>query len=159
MSRVYVIFIATLVAFAASVSATEYIVGDESGWTLDFDYQTWAQGKRFFVGDKLVFNYPLGKHNVLRVNGTSFQQCMISSSNDALTNGNDVVTLLSPGRKWYICGVGKHCELRNMKLVINVESMSPAPSPSTTSGSSNLVIPKTYGFVVALIGSLLIFLV
>ncbi|KAI3727547.1 hypothetical protein L6452_16163 [Arctium lappa] len=159
ISRTNIIFIATLVALATLISATEYTVGDENGWTLDFDYQTWVQGKHFFVGDKLVFNYPSGKHNVLRVNGTSFQQCIMSSSNEALTSGNDVITLLSPGRKWYICGVGKHCELRNMKLVINVESMSPAPSPSTSSGSSNSVIPKTYGFLVAFIGSLLMFLV
>ncbi|KAJ9549858.1 hypothetical protein OSB04_022401 [Centaurea solstitialis] len=159
MSCANVIFLATLVALATSISATEYTVGDASGWTLDFDYQTWTQGKQFFVGDKLVFNYSPGKHNVLKVNGTSFQQCIMPSSNEALTSGNDVVTLLTPGRKWYVCGIGKHCELRNMKLVINVESMSPAPSPSTTSGSSTLVIPKTYGFAAAFIGSLLMFLI
>ncbi|PWA93528.1 Cupredoxin [Artemisia annua] len=155
MSRTNVVLIATLFVLATSVSATEYIVGDGSGWTLDFDYQAWAQGKQFFVGDKLVFNYPIGKHNVLRVNGTDFQQCTLSSPNGILISGNDVITLSTPGRKWYICGVGKHCELRNMKLVINVESMSPAPSPSTTSGTSSLAMTKSYGLVAAFIGSLL----
>lgn len=46
-------FIATLVVLATSISAKEYIVGDESGWTLDFDYQTWAKDKVFTVGDTL----------------------------------------------------------------------------------------------------------
>lgn len=37
----------------AIVSAEEFIVGDDMGWTTFFDYQSWAQGKDFRVGDKL----------------------------------------------------------------------------------------------------------
>ena len=33
--------------------AREYWVGDESGWTKDFDYQAWAKDKMFYVGDTL----------------------------------------------------------------------------------------------------------
>lgn len=33
--------------------AKEIIVGDEAGWKLDFNYQDWAKGKDFQVGDKL----------------------------------------------------------------------------------------------------------
>ncbi|GJX19548.1 Myb domain protein 62, partial [Tanacetum coccineum] len=40
-----------------------------------------------------VFRYPIGKHNVFRVNGTQFQQCTISAVNEALTSGYDVITL------------------------------------------------------------------
>ena len=39
--------------FLPSISAVEYVVGDEKGWTINFDYQAWAQGKEFHVGDKL----------------------------------------------------------------------------------------------------------
>ena len=46
-----------------------------------------------------VFNYPEGKHNVLRVNGTGFQQCVAPASTQAFTAGNDVIVLSSPGRK------------------------------------------------------------
>ncbi|EEF46461.1 hypothetical protein RCOM_1494350 [Ricinus communis] len=70
--------------------AKEYIVGDETGWTIAFDYQAWAQGKDFRGGDKLA----------------------------------------TPGKKWYICGVGKHCEVGGQKLTITVQSEAPAPSPS-----------------------------
>lgn len=52
-SHSIMVFIATLVILATSISATEYMVGDENGWTLDFDYQTWAKDKVFIVGDKL----------------------------------------------------------------------------------------------------------
>ncbi|GJT04701.1 blue copper protein-like protein [Tanacetum coccineum] len=80
-------------------SGKVFVVGDNYGWTLNFDYQAWATGKEFVVGDKLVFRYPIGKHNVFRVNGTQFQQCTIPAVNEALTSGYDVITLVTPGRK------------------------------------------------------------
>ncbi|CAH1451468.1 unnamed protein product [Lactuca virosa] len=109
-------------------SSKVFVVGDDKGWTLNFDYQAWAKGKQFFVGDKLVFRYAVGKHNVFRVNGTSFQQCTIPAATEALTSGYDVITLETPGRKWYICGVGKHC-LMGLKLFINVLPQSTYPPP------------------------------
>ena len=33
--------------------ATQYIVGDEQGWTIDYDYEVWAKGKTFYVGDQI----------------------------------------------------------------------------------------------------------
>ncbi|KAL4576487.1 hypothetical protein LXL04_012582 [Taraxacum kok-saghyz] len=158
-----IFFVGTLIVLASSVSATEYIVGDESGWTLDFDYQAWAKDKVFIVGDTLVFKYANSAHNVMKVNGTGFQQCIVSSSNNGtLTSGRDIIPLQTPGRKWYICGVGKHCELRKMKLVITVlpQTMTPAPSPVPTIGASaKLILPTVYSFAVALFGSFMLLLV
>ena len=70
---------------------------------------------------------------MLKVDGAGFKQCMAPAGTAALTSGNDVITLATPGRKWYICGVGQHCEVGNQKLVITVldQVSSPAPSPST----------------------------
>ncbi|CAM8876894.1 unnamed protein product [Rhodiola kirilowii] len=117
--------------------ATEFIVGDETGWTINFDYQAWAAEKKFYVSDNLVFKYPVGVHNVHKVNLTAFQQCQIPST-APLTTGNDKITLATPGKKWYICGVGKHCVAGNQKLAITVLDStqsplsSPAPSPSVS---------------------------
>ncbi|KAF2313181.1 hypothetical protein GH714_009645 [Hevea brasiliensis] len=61
------IIITIAAVFLPSILATEFVVGDETGWTTNFDYQAWAQGKKFHVGDKLVFRYPPETHNVLRV--------------------------------------------------------------------------------------------
>ena len=41
------------IVLPAVAMATEFTVGDDSGWTIDFDYQAWAQDKVFRVGDKL----------------------------------------------------------------------------------------------------------
>jgi len=43
-----------------------------------------------------VFKYPAGAHNVIKVNGTGFQQCAISAGNGTLTSGNDVIILAIP---------------------------------------------------------------
>ncbi|KAF9598366.1 hypothetical protein IFM89_027254 [Coptis chinensis] len=109
-------------------------VGDEVGWTIRFDYAAWAKGKTFYVGDQLVFNYPVGVHNVFKVNGTSFKDCVVPPPNEALATGSDIITLVTPGRKWYICGVSQHCKLGGQKLFIAVQpkSMVPAPSPTVS---------------------------
>ncbi|KAF6169796.1 hypothetical protein GIB67_034188 [Kingdonia uniflora] len=115
--------------------ATEYVVGDDSGWTINFDYATWAKDKEFYVGDKIVFKYPVGIHNVFKVTGSDFRDCVVPTVGNALTTGNDVVTLANPGNKWYICGVGKHCEAGGMKLAITVYPAQvwtvPAPAPAS----------------------------
>ena len=89
-----------------------------------------------------VFKYAVGKHNVFKVDGPRFQAYDVPPEDEALTTGNDVITLATPGKKWYICGkaYGQHCQM-GQKLVINVHpaawqgpTQSPpsenAPSPS-----------------------------
>ncbi|GKE05480.1 blue copper protein-like protein [Tanacetum coccineum] len=94
------IFVALIASLATSISATNFIVGDAYGWTLHFNYQSWAKGKEFVVGDKIVFKYPMGYHDVYKVNGTAFQQCTVPDIREGLTSGYDVVPLSTPGRKW-----------------------------------------------------------
>ncbi|EEF51035.1 blue copper protein 1a [Ricinus communis] len=135
-SKIFVV-IAILTVSVPLVLAVEHLVGDETGWTTNFNYQSWAAGKEFHVSDKLVFKYPAGVHNVLRVDGTGFQECTAPATTEALTSGEDTITLASPGKKWYICTVGKHCESGNMKLAITVlpELGSPETSPSPVAAS------------------------
>ncbi|XP_027768225.1 blue copper protein-like [Solanum pennellii] len=111
----------------APLPATEYWVGGDKGWTIDVDYQAWAKGKNFKVGDTLVFKYTKGHHNVFKVNQTSFKDCIIPSSG-GVTSGHDVITLATPGKKWYICGFPSHCSDHKQKLVITVEGEAPAPA-------------------------------
>ncbi|KAJ4830064.1 hypothetical protein Tsubulata_039598, partial [Turnera subulata] len=134
--RVFGILLLLGITLGPSITlAKEFVVGDEAGWKLGFDYQAWAKGKDFRVGDKLIFKYRAGSHNVYKVDGTGFQQCIRPSAKEALTTGYDVVELATPGRKWYICGVAKHCEY-GMKLVIDVK-----PAKYEAPRSS---VPSTY---------------
>ncbi|KAJ9131881.1 hypothetical protein P3X46_034785 [Hevea brasiliensis] len=134
----FVFMLTAAVVPTSGARGKEFIVGDEAGWTLGFDYQAWAYGKKFHVGDKLVFRYYVGAHNVFKVNGTGFQNCIKPKAGEALSTGTDTIVLATPGRKWYVCGVGKHCE-NGMKLVIDVlplKAQAPKPSPPA---------PLTYG--------------
>ena len=49
--------LAALAIFAillpAVAMATEFTVGDDQGWTINFNYEAWAKDKVFHVGDKL----------------------------------------------------------------------------------------------------------
>ncbi|KAG4188606.1 hypothetical protein ERO13_A08G176800v2 [Gossypium hirsutum] len=162
----FIIAIVTVFAIPSSL-ATEFVVGDEKGWSLDFDYQAWAAGKEFRVGDKLVFRYTPGVHNVVRVSGVEFQRCEAVNNTDPLTTGNDVITLLTPGRKWYICSLPRHCAAHNMKLNITVLSevgslfAAPGPIPgsqtpsSSTRGSAWFSFYGWIAFMVSFVGVLL----
>ncbi|XVF30761.1 hypothetical protein REPUB_Repub16aG0086600 [Reevesia pubescens] len=132
-SNKFVMLTIVAIFLPALAIATDYIVGDESGWTINFDYEAWAKDKVFRVGDKLVFQYPQGYDNVFKVNGTAFKNCDIPPANEALTSGNDTIFLATPGRKWYISGVSNHCAAYGQKLKITVQypyGWAPAPGPT-----------------------------
>ena len=38
---------------AAVAMATKFAVGDDQGWTINFDYEAWVKDKIFHVGDEL----------------------------------------------------------------------------------------------------------
>lgn len=76
-----------------------------------------------------MFKYAAGKHNVVKVDGASFKSCVAPAENEPLTSGDDKITLASPGKKWYICGVGSHCASGGQKLAIEVVADAPAPAP------------------------------
>ncbi|QCD97370.1 basic blue protein-like [Vigna unguiculata] len=128
-------FAISMVLLSSVAMATDYVVGDDKGWTLDFNYTVWAQDKVFRVGDNLLFNYDSSKHDVVKVNGTEFQDCSSTSANEVFTSGKDGILLKSEGKKWYICSKGNHCSNHEMKLVINVESAAPAPAPVSSAPS------------------------
>ncbi|KAL8217048.1 hypothetical protein R6Q57_023885 [Mikania cordata] len=154
-SHIVVVFVVSVATLLPSTTiATEYVVGDDSGWTINFDYQNWAKDKEFYIGDKLVFKYQPGVHNVYKVNASSFASCTVPTPGSGLTSGHDVVTLMTPGKKWYICGVGKHCADFNQKLVINVQGgwLAPAPAPN----SASMYGYQTFMTVVVIVLSIII---
>ncbi|KAK1376435.1 Uclacyanin 1 [Heracleum sosnowskyi] len=129
--------LALVSAIIVPALATEFMVGDDDGWRTNFDYQSWAASKEFHVGDKLIFMYSAGVHNVHRADSASFQNCTPSATSVALTTGNDVITLASEGKKWYICTKASHCASGNMKLAITVlpQMGSPAPAPAVSAAT------------------------
>ncbi|KAL4200360.1 hypothetical protein AMTRI_Chr03g56010 [Amborella trichopoda] len=134
-------FLFASVVLPAIVLAKDHVVGDEKGWTINFDYNSWAEGREFMVGDTLTFTYPQGVHNVVKVNASSFENCIKEPNNGIMNSGSDKITLATPGNKWYICTFGQHCASGGQKLKITVSEMAFAPGAEapTSSAKSNTV--------------------
>ncbi|XP_028766881.1 basic blue protein-like [Neltuma alba] len=131
LSRAIILALLAATFFTAISMAEDFIVGDEMGWTVGFDYQSWSANKVFRVGDRLIFKYGAGEHNVFVVTGTDFRNCSVPAASQGLTTGEDVIVLETPGRQWYLCGVGDHCQ-NGQKLFVNVlpsETEAPSLSP------------------------------
>lgn len=113
-----------------------------------------------------VFKYPKGIHNVIRVdNATAYEKCLVTTETEALSSGNDVITLTTPGKTWYICGVIRHCAEGEQKIAIEVLpkklSSGSGPSPSTTSASKGSSFAPTHhdGWMIAIFGILVMIII
>ncbi|XP_059643104.1 blue copper protein 1a-like [Cornus florida] len=126
MARLNVLAIALLAALIPIATlAKEIVVGDDAGWITKFDYVSWAKKQDFQVGDTLVFKYPQGAHNVIKVDENAYKNCAIppaGPANPVLASGKDVISLDAPGKKWFLCAIPGHCEKGGQKLEIEVKA-------------------------------------
>ncbi|WJX77632.1 hypothetical protein P8452_60920 [Trifolium repens] len=142
MARALFLFALIATIFSTMVVAKDFVVGDEKGWRLGVDYQSWAANKVFHVGDTLTFNYVSGKDNVVRVNGSDFKSCSFPLTSPVLTSGHDTILFTTTGRRWYISRVADHCQL-GQKLFLTVQqpssqlALSPVPSASPSPAPSS----------------------
>ncbi|KAK5785699.1 hypothetical protein PVK06_040309 [Gossypium arboreum] len=136
--RSLVIFPIVVLMTPAISLATDFVVGDDDGWKLGIDYEDWAKGKQFFVGDTLVQRY---NSQCVKVKGDDFKSCTVPSNNSLGSfTGNDTIKLATTGNKWYICGVNGYCD-GGMKLKITVlDGTAPAPSTASTLLATNFQI-------------------
>ncbi|CAN6238832.1 unnamed protein product [Urochloa humidicola] len=136
-----------LAAVAAPAAyATDYVVGDSSGWTSGVDYTTWAKGKTFNVGDSLVFQYS-AMHTVAEVSSADYSACSASNSLQSFSDQNTKIALAAPGTRYFVCGTPGHCS-GGMKLAVTVSAAAAtAPAASTTTpaapGSDDDTPPET----------------
>ncbi|KAE8721150.1 glucan endo-1,3-beta-glucosidase 14-like [Hibiscus syriacus] len=138
MCMLFSVIIIAVVFVHFTTAQTVHVVGDDMGWTIPPNgataYSNWAANKRFLVGDILVFNFTTNEHDVLRVPRASFDQCSdYNPIGNMLTNGPTNVTLNSTGEQYYICTLGRHCEVgQRLAITVLADSGSPLPAPSPT---------------------------
>ncbi|KAK8690598.1 hypothetical protein V6N13_074130 [Hibiscus sabdariffa] len=170
MARLILLCFLALFCFALPSHAATYAVGDTSGWDISTDLDSWAAGKRFNVGDVLLFQYS-SSHSVNEVTKESFETCNTTNSLRTYSNGNTTVTLSNAGTSYFACGNRLHC-LGGMKLQVNVEgdkAPSPVgapeaqpqppdttPRPSSKNDEPTTVSSSSDGFINGGIGSLIL---
>ncbi|XP_013740457.1 uclacyanin 1-like [Brassica napus] len=135
-SREMLIIISVLATtFIGLAVATDHTIGGPSGWTVGANLKTWAAGQTFSVGDNLVFAYPSAFHDVVEVTKPEYDSCQAVKPLITFANGNSIVPLTTPGKRYFICGMPGHCT-QGMKLEVNVV---PAANTAPTAPLSNSV--------------------
>ncbi|KAG8494753.1 hypothetical protein CXB51_012565 [Gossypium anomalum] len=138
MCILFFVIINALALMQFTAAQTVHVVGDDLGWIVPQNgataYSNWAASKRFSVGDILVFNFTTNEHDVLQVPKASFDECSDDNPiRNMLINGPANVTLNSTGEQYYICTIGRHCELgQRLAITVSATSSSPLPAPSPT---------------------------
>ncbi|KAJ7961917.1 Blue copper protein [Quillaja saponaria] len=117
-----------------TVYGVDHIVGDNTGWSLQGDYKTYAAGQTFRVGDNLVFNYD-SNHKVDVVDEDGYNSCSSSNALQSHGDGNTKIPLTSPGKMYFICPTIGHCT-GGMKLAIDVVAATSGTSPTTPASPS-----------------------
>ncbi|PUZ48281.1 hypothetical protein GQ55_7G233000 [Panicum hallii var. hallii] len=107
---------------ARRAEASSYNVGNRVGWDLSADLPSWANGKTFYVGDVLVFQYSR-YHTLDEVDEAGFKNCSAASAVLSRSDGNTTVPLTAPGDRYFICGNQLHC-LGGMKLHVLVNQLA-----------------------------------
>ncbi|XP_037471183.1 mavicyanin-like [Triticum dicoccoides] len=126
----------------STASAAIYNVGEPGGaWDLSTNYGTWASSRKFQTSDQIVFKYSPQAHDVLEVSKADYDSCTTASPVTTLNSGNDVVTLIATGTRYFICGFPDHCA-GGMKVKIDVmPGSSSSPAPASGPNASNAAPP------------------
>ncbi|PWA50282.1 cupredoxin superfamily protein (chloroplast) [Artemisia annua] len=135
MSKQLVFLVFGLIAFGLAITsnANTYIVGDNSGWDISTNLDTWQRGKKFVEGDVLVFQYA-STDSLCEVGKESYQTCNTTNVIKCFSDGNTTIPLTSPGERYFLCGNRLYC-FSGMKLDIIVERNQSALAEAPLSGA------------------------
>ncbi|KAF8716159.1 hypothetical protein HU200_026435 [Digitaria exilis] len=124
---------------AGSTAGVYHIVGAGKGWRMPPNrtyYDDWARSRQISIGDKLMFLYRSGVHNIVEVPTRAlFDVCSMRNITSRYQNGPTIIELGEAGPRYYFCGVGEHCEV-GQKLAINVLLVAPPQLDTTNAGAA-----------------------
>ncbi|XP_050225204.1 blue copper protein [Mercurialis annua] len=147
MAKLVLVYVLLFLGLLAQTyAATTYTVGDNSGWDISTNLDSWTQDKKFVVGDLLLFQYT-SSESVNEVTKESYDNCSTTAVINSYTNGNTTVTLSRPGAWYFISGNKLYC-LGGMKLAVNVEGnqaadQAPAGAPQAAEPGATLPRPSS----------------
>ncbi|KAE8691445.1 Basic helix-loop-helix DNA-binding superfamily protein [Hibiscus syriacus] len=144
--------LAAIAMLVQLVMAATYTVGGATGsWDSSTDLQSWWFKSVLTYILSAVFQYT-PNHDVLEVTKADHDSCQTSNPLKTYSDGNTVVPLTSPGKRYFICGTLGHCS-QGMQIEINTlatppstplsaspppkASPSPEKAPELATGSSS----------------------
>ncbi|BBM97691.1 hypothetical protein MPTK1_1g07620 [Marchantia polymorpha subsp. ruderalis] len=118
VSRSLALLLCVLV-LAQYAEAVTVNVGGTKGWTLGYNYKTWAATTRVKPWDSMFFKYDPRLHNVLVVSKADYDACRVNRPWATYKSGKDYVKFTKSGTYYLICGIAQHCQA-GMKVAVNV---------------------------------------
>ncbi|KAJ9562583.1 hypothetical protein OSB04_007743, partial [Centaurea solstitialis] len=156
------LFIGMMLMLSNQGLAEQHVVGGKQGWDESTDFDSWASGQTFKVGDTLVFKYsPM--HSVAELGSESeYKKCDVGAAANSMSDGNSVVKLTKAGTRYFACGTAGHCD-QGMKVKITTVSGSSSGSstsssnaaPTTDSGATNIAGSFVFAAIVLVVSSLM----
>ncbi|XP_073144378.1 stellacyanin-like [Henckelia pumila] len=135
-----IVFLICTILLPFYTVATTYTVGDNSGWDISTDLDSWPKDKTIMVGDTLLFQYS-SSHSVSEVTKQNYEDCNTTEVLQSSSDGNTSFPLTRVGDIFFVCGNKLHC-LGGMKLHVNVEpnqklaAAAPAGAPQAQPGGT-----------------------
>ncbi|XAR54195.1 hypothetical protein NMG60_11029223 [Bertholletia excelsa] len=131
-----------LLLAAPAAHAAKHTVGGSDGWSQSTDFDTWAKGETFTVGDTLAFNYGV-THGVAVLNSKDdYDNCNTGSAVKTYSGGKTTVTLDKTGPMYFACPTAGHCQ-GGMKLAVNVAAANTTPGTTPSTGTPSPASPAT----------------
>ncbi|KAG5538741.1 hypothetical protein RHGRI_019337 [Rhododendron griersonianum] len=132
---------AVLLLFVLAAPAVVHSLQYNVTWNLGINYNSWAAGKTFTVGDTLVFTYTT-EHAVDVVDQSEYASCNSWNALHSYTGGQTAISLATPGPMYFLCPIQGHCQA-GMKLGITVVAAAASPTaPTTTPPPTSTTTPK-----------------
>ncbi|RDX95977.1 hypothetical protein CR513_21426, partial [Mucuna pruriens] len=135
-------FSALFLAFFCHCSATNFTVGDSSGWVIPpypTYYSNWSHSHLIRAGDSLEFKFNDKFYNLVQVSQQEYDHCTSLEPLRIFNSSPVILPLKERGVLFFICSISNYCCL-GQKIVISVHehvppsqnppSASPSPSPS-----------------------------
>ncbi|XP_052163512.1 blue copper protein-like [Oryza glaberrima] len=132
-------------AVASTAVAKDYTVGGSYGWDTYVDYDKWAAGKTFIVGDTITFKYE-PYHNVVEVPAeTDYDGCVSTNPVSVHSGGNTTFELAAAGTRYFICSIPRHCLNGTMHVKVTTvpySASAAAAAAAADAGPSPAPLPS-----------------
>ncbi|RXI05723.1 hypothetical protein DVH24_017765 [Malus domestica] len=131
---VLAIAVATVATMSHTTAATEYVVGDDLGWTVPPGgaayYVSWAANHSFVLNDVLHFKFIEGEHTVAMVTKENFEICNTTNPIFELQKPS-IIGFTASDTYYFTCTIAGHCaEGQKIAVYFAPSSNTPSPSPS-----------------------------
>nr|GFC97558.1 putative cupredoxin [Tanacetum cinerariifolium] len=103
------------------------------------DHHAYMNNLEMYVGDKLLFEYPIGQHDVVEVDCNDLQSCTVPPGAVRHTSGKDVIDIDKEGKRAFMCSVkdGQHCREGKMKFSYYFANNRPPALDSSASSEGS----------------------